>query len=67
MPIKVKDMIRRIEADGWYYVGSSGGHRQYKHPVKKGKVTIPGKASADIPHRHREQHPEAGGVKMRQP
>lgn len=49
MPIKVREMLRRIEDEGWYYVGSTGGHRQYKHPTKKGKVTVPGKSGADIP------------------
>lgn len=49
MRIKVREMIRGIEDDGLYYVGSTGGHRQYKHPVKPGKVTIPAKQSADIP------------------
>ena len=49
MPIKVREMIRRIEQDGWYHVGSAGGHRQYKHPTKKGKVTIPGNLGEDIP------------------
>jgi predicted RNA binding protein YcfA (HicA-like mRNA interferase family) len=29
-----------VEADGWYFFQSVGGHYQYKHPTKKGKVTI---------------------------
>ena len=37
---KVRDMIRLIEADGWYLVRQKGAHKQYKHPIKKGKVTI---------------------------
>lgn len=28
-------------ADGWYFVRQVGSHRQYKHPTKSGKVTIP--------------------------
>lgn len=47
--MKVRDAIRRIEADGWYHVNTVGDHRQFKHPTKKGKVTIAGKLSADIP------------------
>ena len=31
-----------IEADGWYIVNTTGSHRQYKHPVKPGRVTIAG-------------------------
>jgi predicted RNA binding protein YcfA (HicA-like mRNA interferase family) len=42
---KVREMIRHIEADGWYFFTQRGSHRQYKHPTKKGRVTIPGKRS----------------------
>ena len=42
-------MIRRIEADGWYQIPAKGGHRQYKHPTKRGRVTVAGKPSKDVP------------------
>ena len=35
------ELINIIQADGWYEVPSTGGHRQYKHPVKQGRTTIP--------------------------
>ena len=39
---KVKEMIKIIEADGWYELKGTGtSHRQYKHPAKNGRVTIP--------------------------
>jgi predicted RNA binding protein YcfA (HicA-like mRNA interferase family) len=34
-------MIRMVEDDGWYVVEVKGSHRQYKHPLKKGRVTVP--------------------------
>jgi predicted RNA binding protein YcfA (HicA-like mRNA interferase family) len=35
-------MIKKIMADGWYEVRSnSGSHRQFKHPTKKGRATVP--------------------------
>lgn len=37
----VKQMIEIIEADGWCLVAQRGSHRQYKHPTKPGRVTIP--------------------------
>ena len=38
-----------IEADGWFQVKSSGtSHRQFKHAIKGGRVTIAGKASDDL-------------------
>ena len=47
--MKVKEIIKLIEEDGWFYIGQTGSHRQFRHPVKKGKVTIAGKLSVDIP------------------
>jgi predicted RNA binding protein YcfA (HicA-like mRNA interferase family) len=49
MPLKVSEMIRLIEEDGWYLVAVRGSHRQYKHPAKPGRVTIPGKPSKELP------------------
>lgn len=46
--MKVKEMIRMIEENGWFFVRQSGSHRQYHHPDKKGTVTIPGKPSDDL-------------------
>jgi len=41
--MKVKEIIRLIENDGWQLARTKGSHRQYKHPTKRGLVTIPGK------------------------
>ncbi len=49
MPMKVKELIRLVEQDGWEQVRSRGSHRQFKHPFKRGLVTIAGKPSTDIP------------------
>ena len=47
--MKPREAEQMIKADGWYEVRSnSGSHRQYKHPAKKGKVTIPFH-SGDLP------------------
>jgi predicted RNA binding protein YcfA (HicA-like mRNA interferase family) len=32
--MKVRDVIRLIERDGWFLVATRGSHRQYKHPIK---------------------------------
>ncbi|MGE3805527.1 MAG: type II toxin-antitoxin system HicA family toxin [Gemmataceae bacterium] len=37
------------DPDGWFRVKARGGHRQFKHPAKKGRVTVSGKASDDLP------------------
>jgi predicted RNA binding protein YcfA (HicA-like mRNA interferase family) len=49
MPKRVRDMIRIIEADGWYHVRTTGSHRQYHHLIKRGTVTIAGKESVEVP------------------
>jgi predicted RNA binding protein YcfA (HicA-like mRNA interferase family) len=46
--VKVREVIRLIRADGWHNVKAKGGHRQYKHPVKRGRVTIPGRPNDDL-------------------
>ena len=34
-------VIALLESDGWFLVSTRGSHRQYKHPEKKGRVTVP--------------------------
>ena len=46
--MKVREVIRLLEQDGWYLVATRSSHRQYKHPTKKGRVTVPGKMSGDL-------------------
>jgi predicted RNA binding protein YcfA (HicA-like mRNA interferase family) len=47
--MKVNEIIKIIENDGWFLVRQKGSHRQYKHKVKKGLVTIAShKLSDDI-------------------
>jgi len=47
--VKVRDVIRLIEADGWGLVVTEGGHRQFKHPRKAGRVTVSGHPGDDMP------------------
>ncbi|ATY86366.1 addiction module toxin, HicA family [Kyrpidia spormannii] len=35
-----RELIKIIEADGWYFVRAVGDHHHFKHPTKPGKVTI---------------------------
>jgi predicted RNA binding protein YcfA (HicA-like mRNA interferase family) len=46
--MKIRAIIKLIESDGWMLVTQRGSHRQFKHPVKKGRVTIAGKLSSDL-------------------
>lgn len=47
-PLKVSEVIRLLEDDGWYLHKTKGDHRQFKHPKKKGKVTVRGKPSLTL-------------------
>lgn len=46
--MKVKEVIKLVENDGWFLVRTKGSHRQYHHKIKKGTVTIAGKPSVDM-------------------
>ena len=46
--VKVRDILKLIEADGWFLDRTRGSHRQYKHPSKRGLVTVPGKPGDDL-------------------
>jgi len=46
--LKIRNVIRLIEDDGWYLVVTRGSHRQYKHPTKSGRVTIAGHPNDDL-------------------
>jgi predicted RNA binding protein YcfA (HicA-like mRNA interferase family) len=46
--MKIRDIIKRIEQDGWSVVATRGSHRQFKHPLKPGRVTIAGHPGDDI-------------------
>jgi len=47
--VKVRDVIKRLETDGWYLARVRGDHRHYKHPTKKGIVTVSGHPGKDMP------------------
>ena len=47
--MKVRDVIKLIERDGWYEIKRRGtSHRQFKHPTKKGRVTVAGHPNDDL-------------------
>jgi len=46
--VKVRDAIKLIEEDGWYLKAQAGSHRQFKHLMKPGRVTIAGHLNDDL-------------------
>ncbi|MEO0456722.1 MAG: type II toxin-antitoxin system HicA family toxin [Cyanobacteria bacterium P01_A01_bin.114] len=46
--MRTSEVIKRLEADDWYLHRTKGSHKQFKHPTKLGKVTVP-EHKGDIP------------------
>ena len=47
--MKVKELIKVLKEGGWYQARQRGSHRQFRHPVKSGTVTVSGKPNVDMP------------------
>ena len=47
--VKVREVIRLLESDGWQQVRTRGSHRQFKHAAKSGTVTVSGKLGLEMP------------------
>ena len=45
---KVREVMRRLEREGWYLFKQKGSHRQFKHPARVGKVTVPGAPNDEL-------------------
>ena len=43
-----REVIRKLEENGWREVAQRGSHKQFHHPDKAGRVTVP-HPSRDIP------------------
>ena len=48
LPMKVRDVIKLLSADGWYLDRTKGSHRQFKHAKKSGVVTVPNKLGDEL-------------------
>ena len=48
MPMTVRDMLKRLRADGWSVVRQKGSHRQMQHPTKPGSVSVAGNEQSTL-------------------
>ncbi|MEO5823740.1 MAG: type II toxin-antitoxin system HicA family toxin [Vicinamibacteraceae bacterium] len=46
--MKVRDMLKLLAADGWVLKSQEGSHRQFVHPTKRAKITVPGHPSGEL-------------------
>ena len=61
--MKYREIMKLVEQDGWYLKEQNGSHRQYKHPVKPGRVTIAGHPGKDVPQDTRKSILKQAGLK----
>jgi predicted RNA binding protein YcfA (HicA-like mRNA interferase family) len=47
--VKVRDVLKQLRQDGWEQVRMKGSHRQFRHEVKPGTVTVAGKPGVEVP------------------
>jgi len=59
-----RELIRTLKRDGWYEVNQAGSHRQFRHPAKKGRVTVP-HPLRDIPIGTLKSIEKQAGIKLR--
>jgi predicted RNA binding protein YcfA (HicA-like mRNA interferase family) len=46
--VKIRDVIKALEQAGWVLVATRGSHRQFRHPLRPGRVTVAGRPSDDL-------------------
>lgn len=59
-----REVIQRLKADGWYEVGVTGSHHQFKHATKKGRVTVK-HPDKDIPRKTLDTIERQSGLQFR--
>ena len=57
--MKVREVIKMLEDDGWLVAATKGSHRQFTHPTKPGRVTVAGRPAHDL-------HPKTAASILRQ-
>jgi predicted RNA binding protein YcfA (HicA-like mRNA interferase family) len=62
--VRSREVIKALKQDGWYEVSQAGSHKQFKHPTKKGRVTVP-YPSRDIPIGTLKSIEKQAGIKLR--
>lgn len=48
MPMKVRELIRLLQRQGWVELRSRGSHRQFKHPRERSVITVPGQEGKEL-------------------
>lgn len=59
-----REVIRALQEDGWYLIKTEGSHHQFKHPTKKGRVTVK-HPDKDIPRKTLDSIERQSGLRFR--
>ena len=59
-----REIIRRLKKDGWHEVNQVGSHKQFKHPAKPGRATVP-HPKRDIPIGTLKSIEKQAGIKLK--
>jgi predicted RNA binding protein YcfA (HicA-like mRNA interferase family) len=59
-----REVIKALKRDGWYEVDQAGSHKQFKHPAKKGRTTVP-HPKRDIPIGTLKSIEKQAGIKLK--
>ena len=62
--MKYQDVLTRLKEDGWFVIDQHGSHVQLKHPIKKGRVTLPRHGRKDIPIKTLKSIATQSGLKL---
>jgi predicted RNA binding protein YcfA (HicA-like mRNA interferase family) len=62
--MKSQEIIALLQRDGWVQVSQKGSHLQFKHPTKRGRVTVP-HPKRDIPIGTLKSIEKQSGLKLR--
>jgi predicted RNA binding protein YcfA (HicA-like mRNA interferase family) len=62
--VNSREVIKRLRGDGWFEVNQVGSHKQFKHPTKTGRVTVP-HLRRDIPMGTLKSIEKQAGIKLR--
>jgi predicted RNA binding protein YcfA (HicA-like mRNA interferase family) len=59
-----REIIKKLKDDGWFEVAQIGSHKQFKHTVKPGRVTVPSPRK-DVPIGTLRSIEKQAGIKLR--
>jgi len=48
MPMRVREVVRLLQKEGWIQMRSKGSHRHFRHPTRSSVITVPGNDGKEL-------------------